>query len=214
VIKHAATNDTVIRDAIADEYRQLADALEGLPSGLWDAPTLCVGWRVREVVAHLTLPVRSSKRRFLLEVVKARGNIDRMFDRCARRDAMLPTSELVAALRDDALHAWKPPGGGHEGALIHQVIHALDITVPLGLDRRIPEERMRIVLDGVTQAKSLAFFGADLDGIELQADDVTWTFGSGTPLAGSAQNLALVVCGRRLPPGRARGVPGARFTAA
>ena len=57
-------------------------------------------------------------------------------------------------------------------------------------------------------------FGADLDGIELRADDIGWTFGSGTPMSGAAQDLALVVCGRKLPPGRLRGAPAARFTAA
>ena len=208
-----STSDTALRTAIADEYRQLADVLESLPPASWDAPTLCAGWRVREVVAHLTLPVRSSKARFVFEVVRARGNINRMFDRCARRDATLPTTELVAALRADDLHAWKPPGGGYEGALIHGVIHGLDITVPLGVERRIPEERIRIVLDGLTQRKSLEFFGADLHGIELRADDFEWSFGSGAPMSGSAQDLALVVCGRPLPPGRLRGGPSARFTA-
>ena len=114
----------------------------------------------------------------------------------------MPTADLVAALRADKLHVWKPPGGGHEGALVHVVIHGLDVTVPAGIDRPIPEERIRVVLDAVTQPKTVKFFGVDLTGIELRADDIDWSFGSGTPLSGKAADLALVVCGRTLPADR------------
>ena len=82
----------------------------------------------------------------------------------------------------------------------------------LGLGRRVPRERLGIVLDGITGAKSVRFFGTDLAGIELRADDLDWSYGSGTPVSGSAQDLALVVCGRKLPPGHLRGGPSARFT--
>jgi hypothetical protein len=43
--------------------------------------------------------------------------------------------------------------------------------VPLGIDRRVPEERMRLVLDGITP-RNVKFFGVDLDGIQLRADDL------------------------------------------
>jgi hypothetical protein len=134
-----------------------------------------------------------------------------MADRCARRDAAIPTGDLLAAVRDNAGHPWKPPGGGFEGALVHDVIHGLDITVARGTGRRVPEDRLRIVLDVITRPKTVQYFGADLNGIELRADDIDWSFGSGTLLSGPAQDLALVVCGRRLPAGCLRGEPSARF---
>ena len=65
---------TDIRQAIAEERRELAAMLAGLPAARWDAPTLCAGWRVREVVAHMTMPFRYSLPRFMLELAKARGN--------------------------------------------------------------------------------------------------------------------------------------------
>lgn len=90
------------------------------------------------------------------------------------------------------------------------MIHGLDITVALGIGRRIPEDRLRVLLEGVN-AKSLKFFGADLDGVELRADDVDWSFGTGTPLSGAAQDLLLLAYGRRLPPGHLHGEPRDRF---
>jgi uncharacterized protein (TIGR03083 family) len=201
-----------ISGSIAAERRELAGVLAGLPAESWDFPTLCAGWRVREVVAHITMPFRYRPPRFALEMIRSRGNFNRMADRCARRDGTAPPGQLAAALRDNESNPWKPPGGGYQGALTHDVIHGLDITVALGLGRRVPPERLGIVLAGITAAKSLRFFGTDLDGIELRADDLDWSLGSGTPVSGAAQDLALLVCGRKLPPGHLRGEPSARFT--
>ncbi len=208
----AQAQDAEITASIAAERRELAAILGGLPPESWDSPTLCAGWRVREVVAHITMPFRYRPPRFALEMIRSRGNFNRMADRCARRDAAAPPAQLAAALRDNERNPWKPPGGGYHGALTHDVIHGLDITVALGLGRQVPADRLEIVLAGITAAKSVRFFGTDLDGIELRADDLDWSFGSGTPVSGSAQDLALVVCGRKLPPGHLRGEPCARFT--
>ena len=51
------------------------------------------------------------------------------------------------------------------------VIHGLDFTVPLGAGRRAPQQRLRIVLQAMTTPKTLKYFGVDLAGIELRADD-------------------------------------------
>ena len=208
----AKAQDADITGSIAAERRELAEVLAALPPESWDSPTLCAGWRVREVVAHITMPFRYPLPRFAFEMIRSRGNFNRMADRCARRDGAAPPGELASALRGNEGNPWKPPGGGYQGALTHDVIHGLDITVALGLGRRVPPDRLRIVLAGITAAKSVRFFGTDLDGIELRADDLEWSLGSGTPVSGSAQDLALLVCGRKLPPGRLHGEPSARFT--
>jgi uncharacterized protein (TIGR03083 family) len=191
-----------IRAAVAAERRDQAELLAGLTEEQWDAPSLCEGWRIKEVVAHTTLPFRSSGWRVLLEMLKSGGRFNHASDRMARKDAAaLSTHDLVETLRANIDHPWTPPGGGATGALSHDVIHGLDITVALGLDRRVPEERLKLVLDGM-KPSNVKYFGADLDGKRLEATDLDWTFGEGTPVRGLAQDLLLVVCGRRLPPGR------------
>lgn len=203
--------DTEIRAAIAAERTDLADALDRLTPARWDAPTLCDGWRVRELVAHVTMPYRTSIPRIMLEMFKARGNINRMLDRTARQAAASSTpAELAASLRGGAHHPWKPPGGSYTDALFHEVVHGLDWTEPLGLDRRVPMDRLRPLMGGITP-KGLKFFGTDLSGVELRADDMDWTYGSGAPLHGSAQDLLLVCVGRRVPVGRLRGESSGRF---
>ncbi|WP_439386065.1 maleylpyruvate isomerase family mycothiol-dependent enzyme [Amycolatopsis lexingtonensis] len=202
----------MIQDLIAAERRELADVLDGLSPADWVAPTLCAGWRVPEVGAHVTMPFRFSTGRFVRELLKSAGRFNAMADRVARRDAAeLSREALVASLRDNADHPWRPPGGGPEGALSHDVIHGLDVTTALGLERRVPVERLEVIF-ATMKPKQVKYFGADLDGVALRADDLDWSYGSGTPLAGAAQDLLLVLCNRRLPAGRLRGEASARFT--
>ncbi|MCG0063190.1 maleylpyruvate isomerase family mycothiol-dependent enzyme [Streptomyces tricolor] len=201
-----------VRAAIAAERRELADLFDTLRTGQWNEQSLCAGWRVREVAAHMSMGFRLSLPRTLGELVKAHGNLHLMTDRLARRDAAVhSTTALAAFLRDNAHHPWTPPVGGLTAALGHDVVHGLDITVALGLDRRVPEDRLRILLDGI-RPSGLKFFGADLAGVQLCADDLDWSYGSGSPVFGAAQDLLLLAYGRRLPDGRLRGEPSNRFT--
>ncbi|HEY6277059.1 MAG TPA: maleylpyruvate isomerase family mycothiol-dependent enzyme [Streptosporangiaceae bacterium] len=202
-----------ITDLIAAERQALATLLSGLPPQQWDAPTLCAGWRVREVVAHITMPFRYSPDQYLRELAEWQGDFDRMSDHCARRDAAVPVAELVAAVADNVHHPWQPPGGGYEAALTHDVIHGLDITVPLGTGRRVPEPHLIAVLDTLTARGGGAVFGTDLAGVELRADDLDWSLGSGEPVSGLAQHLLLAMAGRKLPAGLLRGNQAGRFSA-
>ena len=203
-----------VRDAIAAERRELADLLDTLTPAQWDAPSLCAGWRVREVAAHMSQGFRYPLPRTLLELLKARGSLHRMTDRLARADAATtPPPRLAAHLRDNAHHPWKPPVGGITAALGHDVVHGLDITAALGLDRRVPEARLRPLLAAIN-SRTLKFFGADLTGVQLRATDLDWSYGTGTVLTGAAQDLLLVAYGRKLPPGHLHGDAGARFVTA
>ncbi|MFC4856519.1 maleylpyruvate isomerase family mycothiol-dependent enzyme [Actinophytocola glycyrrhizae] len=183
---------TDIRDVIAAERLELAEILVGLPAKAWDAPSLCEGWRVREVVAHMTAPYRHPDAEFLR--AEDADELNRAADELARLDAgQLTSTELTAAVRDNARHPWQPDG--FTGALCHDVIHGLDITVALGLGRQVPLDRLRIVLDTIVPDRA-AFFGVDLTGKRLVATDLDWSNGDGEPVTRPAQELVLLVCGR------------------
>jgi uncharacterized protein (TIGR03083 family) len=204
---------TDLMPTITAERHAFGDVLEGLSASDWDAPSLCSGWRVREVVAHMTMPFRYPAPRFLGEMVRSRGNFARMADRVARRDADAPIGMLLDGWRANEGHPWKPPGGGRMGALTHDVVHGLDITVPLGIEHPVSEPALRVVLDHATTPLSLKHFGLDLTGIRLEADDLDWSTGDGEPLRGRARHLLMVLMDRRLPGGLLTGAAAARFTA-
>jgi uncharacterized protein (TIGR03083 family) len=208
----ALDTDVDLATAVAEEYRALADLLETSDAAAWDAPSLCEGWRTREVVAHMTMPARYAGPAFMAELEAAGGDFTRLSNTVAARDGALPVPALVADLRSEVLHAWQPPGGGMEGALTHCVIHGLDITEAVPLARRVPDERIARVLGIVAGPGVPNLFGVDLSGLALRADDLDWSCGSGAALTGPAQALALVACGRLLPPGRLGGEAAGRFT--
>lgn len=187
--------DPLARETAAERER-LADLYATLDPDQWAAPSLCEGWRVREVVAHVTMPYRHSAFRVLRGIAAARGDFNRFSDRIARQDtARLSDAELLASLRDNVAHPWQPPGGGQAGALSHDVIHGLDVTEALGLPRT-PAERVRHVLGSATP-RMLAYFGSDLAGTRLVATDTDLSLGEGPRVVElPAVDLLLRVTGR------------------
>src|SRR4051794_35589568 len=85
------------------EREDLAHLLAELTPDQWDHPTLCSGWRVRDVAAHvisyddLSFP-RAVKRR----LVDARGRMDRFNAICIDDYANLTNAELAERIRDRA----------------------------------------------------------------------------------------------------------------
>ncbi|MFE6054853.1 maleylpyruvate isomerase family mycothiol-dependent enzyme [Kitasatospora sp. NPDC056446] len=201
-----------IRTQIAAERRELAEAFADFTPEQWNSPSLCGGWRAREVAAHMSTGFRYSTARTVLELARSGGHIHRMADRVARRDAAALTErELAAALSEHAEHPWRPPVGGRIAALAHDAVHGLDITVALGLPSRLPVARAAALLAGVGP-RSLRFFGARVDGVRLRATDTAWEYGQGPLLVeGRAEHLLLVAYGRRVPAGLLAGPGAGRF---
>ncbi|WP_235916619.1 maleylpyruvate isomerase family mycothiol-dependent enzyme [Antrihabitans cavernicola] len=162
----------------------------------WAEPSLCDGWRVREVVAHITMSYRISMPRFLFGLARSGFKFNSYSDQQARADATrLTDAQLLASLQDNIEHPWRPPGGGQVGALSHDVIHGFDITEPLGWPAA-PPERIKLVLEHAGK-KNLAFFGTDLTGKRLIADDVDLTLGDGPrEIRMTAREMLLAVTGR------------------
>ncbi|SOC50245.1 TIGR03083 family protein [Blastococcus aggregatus] len=186
----------------AATYDGLADLLADAPADVWDTSTLCAGWQARHVVAHVTMPARLTPEQFGAEMAAAGGDFGVLSDTVAARDATLPTTELLSALRSPALHAWQPPGGGAMGALSHAVIHSLDVTVALGRPPVAPPGAISAVLDHLVAAEG-AFFGVDLTGIRLEATGSAHTWGDGEPTRADTGALVALLSARTLPDGRA-----------
>lgn len=206
------TDDADLQPAVAAEFLALADLLAGASDAEWDTPSLCEGWRVREVIAHLTMAARYSEEEFMAELGRCNFDFTRLSDEIANRDADMQIADLVANLRADAMHHWTPPGGGYHGALNHVVIHGLDVTVPLGAPRCSSDDTIRVVLDDLTKGGGYEHFGIEIEGRTLRAVNLDWSYGLGPPLRGTAENLALAICGRTVPDGQLEGGPLPRAT--
>ena len=49
----AATSPSEIWPLVHEQRNKVGDVLETLSAAEWDTPSLCVGWQVRDVAAHL-----------------------------------------------------------------------------------------------------------------------------------------------------------------
>jgi uncharacterized protein (TIGR03083 family) len=129
-------------EATVAERRRLVGLLSELTEEQWAHHSLFKGWRVREVVAHITAAYRLTPETVMAGVAAAAGDWNAA---CKRDTAQYSDAELLASLAENVTHPWQPPGGGQAGALSHDVIHGLDITEPLGLPRT-PVKRVELVL--------------------------------------------------------------------
>ncbi|HYN93770.1 MAG TPA: maleylpyruvate isomerase family mycothiol-dependent enzyme [Pilimelia sp.] len=182
--------------AVERERLAVADLLAGLAPAEWERPSLCVGWRVREVAAHLTMQDRIGPLNPLGDVLRARGNFNRMVDATARRRAGSPPAALVAGLRAIAGSRRLGIGMKPHDALLDTLCHGQDIAVPLGRWHPVPPGPARVAAERVW---SMGFpFGARrrLRGFRLVATDVPWTRGDGSVVSGPIAALLLLVAGR------------------
>lgn len=186
---------------VAPTLDGLADLLTASGADAWDAPSLCDGWLVRHVVAHVTMPARLSPAQFGAEMAAAGGDFTVLSGTVALRDGSLPVADLLEQLRSPGLHAWQPPGGGAVGALSHAVIHSLDVTIALDRPAVAPREAVITVLDELTAAQG-AWFGVDLTGVHLEAADTDWAWGEGRQVRADSGSLLALASGRALPDGR------------
>lgn len=200
-------DDMTLQPMVAAAYLGLADALAAAPDSDWDAPSLCDGWRVREVIAHMTMPARYDEDSFMAELRACNFDFGRLSNELATRDAQLATADLLAGLRADVMRHWTPPGGGYHGALNHVVVHGLDVTLPLQLPSQPPPATMHVVLDDLTEGGVHQHFGTVLGSRRLEATDLDWSYGSGPVLRGTAGDLAAALCGRKLSSERFEGEP-------
>ncbi len=181
--------------AIDAERAGLADLLDELTADEWATPSLCDGWRVRDVAAHLTLS-HMRPATAVVEALRARGSFDRMVHDSAVRQAALPCEELPRRLRAMVGSRRKIPFVAPLVPLLDVLVHGQDIAVPLGRTRLMPPEAAAAAAQ---QAWDIAFpFGARkrLAGYRLTATDTDWTVGDGAPVAGPIAALLLLVTGR------------------
>lgn len=183
-------------DMATDERAELTELLATLRPEQWETPSLCPGWRVRDVVAHMLSYEELAARGTLSRLTAARFSLRRANAIGVAAARERSTAEVLELLRRNL----RPRGltaalGGMIGFL-DALIHHQEIRRPLGLPRQIPAERLRAALPAALLAPPLgAFWRAR--GLRLVATDIDWTACRGPELRGPAEPLLLALAGRR-----------------
>lgn len=184
--------------AVIDAQRaDLADVLDGLRPEQWTAPSLCEGWQVRDVAAHLTHS-HMSMPRVILEAAKSRFRFDPMIRRLAVQDRR-SQADIVAALRAMVGSRKKIPVTSDRDPLMDILIHGQDIAVPLGIDRPMPAGAAVEVAHHLWRMRFPMHPAARLTGVRLIATDADFTVGAGREIRAPIRDIVMILAGRRQP---------------
>lgn len=183
---------TVIR---TDRLTLAAD-LDGLTDDDWSTPSLCPGWTVHDVLAHIVDTARTGRLSFARDMVIARFDFDRANESGVRRRLRDRPADTVADLRAAADLTRTPPAP-IATRLVEAIVHGEDIRRPLGITGSYPTPAVLDALD--YQLRTAVSWGGGAEraeGLRLVATDCDYTAGDGETVEGTAVDLLLRFSGR------------------
>jgi uncharacterized protein (TIGR03083 family) len=175
---------------------QLADLLETLAPEEWDHPSLCAGWRVRDVAGHLSLVPTVTVREMAAVAPRAGFDPDRINTALARKYGAADPGAIVARIRDHAHGRRTAWALSTANSLFDIEVHGHDIAVPLGREFPVPPDDTVLGLERVW-AMGWPFRARKRYGhLALRATDADWAAGEGPEVRGPALALLLLLTGR------------------
>lgn len=196
-----APDETILFRWTADNRRRAIALLTDLSAEQWQHPTLCEGWRVHDLAAHLLQPMVTGFGSFLLAALRTRGDTAAAVARITFRMAQRSREEILQGLRDHVDDRLTPPLVGPFGPFADSAIHLRDLARPLGLPDTPPAEHWAALLEHLRSPRplpSLAPAGR-LDGLRFVPTDLDQASAqhAGTALVqGPAEALVMAATGR------------------
>ncbi|NYI78188.1 maleylpyruvate isomerase family mycothiol-dependent enzyme [Nocardioides panzhihuensis] len=207
------SSKSVVWPVVHAEREALIRDLETVAPEQWATPSLCAGWTVHDVLAHMIDVATTTRLGFVRRMVAARGDFDRDnqtgVDRGRAQD---PTDTLAAFRRVAGLTATPPAPLATR--LVEEFAHGEDIRRPLGLHRDYPVEHVVTALGYL--AKTSQSWGGGKEraqGVRLLATDADTAIGDGPEVRGTAIALVLALSGRPVGRGELTGPGAAVMTA-
>ncbi len=176
--------------------RSLLSTFEELEDDQWEVRSLCEGWTIRQMLAHLVLAARPPAGRYIFAVARAKGSFDRANHSLAIADARKPVDELLADYRGVVGHRFSPPGWPQAAPLADILLHSLDVRIPLGHETDRPAEHYEPVLSLLFGRAGRSFTRAGRPRVRWAAIDHEWSDGDGPEVRGTLADLALTAAGR------------------
>ena len=183
--------------AIDDQRGAIVRMLEDLPEQDWHRPSLCGGWTVRQVAAHIALQNTTWPQLSLTALgVIRHGGLNAAIHATACRHAELPAEVIIGEIRD-RIGVWRPvPTVTFRETAIDYLVHGQDIAVPLGRALPMPPDLAVLAADRVWSSSRMFHARRTLAGYRLVADDAPWAAGQGQEVSGPVAALLLLLTGR------------------
>ena len=191
--------------AIDDQRARTADMLDQLTAEQWNHPSLCEGWTVRHVAAHLTLQQQRVRDAATFVVQHPRMLRNPTLNATIHDSAVLQahvlssqeiTSRIRAMIGSRRHNAFVTP----LETLTDILVHSQDIAIPLGLELTMRPAASVLAAtrrwDTRTSWLDRVFRRFPLECYRLVATDTDWTRGQGSEVAGPIGALLLLLTGR------------------
>lgn len=208
------TSAAAIWQTVHSERRRLVADLSGLREDQWRFPSLCPGWDVHDVLAHLVDTARTGRAAFVRDLLTARMDFDRANENGITRHKRRDPRDTVEALREAADLTRTPPAN-LATRLVEAIVHGEDIRRPLGIAGSYPEPA--IVQALVYQMRTPVSFGGGREraaGLRLVDRRTGAIWGQGDDVEADAIDLLLTVSGRCLDRERLTGRGASRLAGA
>ena len=187
---------TDVWELVRRERETLVEDLAGLSDEQWELPSLCSGWTVHDVAAHLVDNARTTRLGIVAAMVRARFDFDRQNDDGVAREKGATPAETLDRLRAVVGRRTTPPAP-LDSRLVEEVVHGDDVRRPLGIHRDYPTETVERAL--AHQLRTSVGLGGGKQraaGLRLVATDADWSHGEGPEVRGPLVSLLMVVSGR------------------
>lgn len=194
---------------IEQERLSLAALLQELTDDEWNSPSLCAGWRIKDVAAHVALaPQPPGPLTMLAEGLRAGGRFHKLNHDISVRYADRPDVDLVVELRTHAASRRLPKVTNFRNILYDTLVHGQDIAIPLGRSREMPKDAARAGVERVWTMGWPFWAKRRFGRFRFVATDVDWSAGDGLEVSGPVCALLLLLTGRSIAIERLSG-PGA-----
>ncbi len=185
--------ETIWRHIDAERSR-LADLLESLPHEAWGQSSLCGGWTVRDVGAHLTFS-HARLRDVAWPAVRTGFRYNQMI-RYAALHSPVTHEQIVATLRGFVGSRRTAPFVTELEPLLDILVHSQDICVPLGIEHPLPVDAAVAAADRVLSLRGPMRLWHPPRGVRLVATDADWAYGDGAETRAPIQSHLLTLTGR------------------
>jgi uncharacterized protein (TIGR03083 family) len=183
--------------------RELFEVFADLDQDELSTLSLCTGWTVRDVAAHLAVATKADSREVLALALRCRGSFDGAMDLAVRNRRTQTMSEILEELRSRIDSVRPVPVIGYASPTVDIAAHSLDALVPIGREIPISAEDWPIVLSAATNPLMMRFFKVRIPtGVRLDATDAAWASPPASkvreaePIQASARALLAAFTGR------------------
>ena len=181
---------------IHTERAALAADLGSLEASDWDTPSLCEGWTVRDVVAHMTGTAKISAGSFFPKLISSGFSLTKL----QKKDIALlrgGSPQDTLANFTSEINSSKHPPGPIDTWLGETVVHSEDIRRPLGIEHQYSAEALTRVADFYKGSNLVIGTKKRIAGLQLTATDVDWSHGEGPAVSGPMAALLMAMAGRK-----------------